>query len=1135
MRRVTLVLSAAAGLGLVAAAVTIGTVVPTSGPSQRPASEVAPPLTSAQQQVAKAYSSLPVSFVENHGQTDAIVKYYAQGNGYAFYMTPSEVMLSLSKHQGSDAQQTPDGVALALRFLASNPKVEPRGSGLAAGVVNDLHGSDPTKWQTNIAQFRDVIYSDLWPGIDLKLREQSGVLKYEFHVRPGASPADIQLAYGGADDLAVSDAGALQIATPLGTLEDSVPLSYQMIGSVRTPVPSHYVLGNSANSVHRFSFDAGNYDPNQELVIDPGVQYSTFLGGNSAEIPNGIAVDASGNAYVSGTTQSPDFPTTVGAFDRTGAAQNFSEVFVSKLNPAGTGLVYSTFVGGSDMETGRRIAIDSAGNAYVTGQTKSSNFPTTGGAFDPTLNIPPNCPRCAVDNTDGFVFKLNAAGSALVYSTYLGGTDIDSPRSIAIDGSGNAYVTGETLSSVDYPTTAGSFSRTLKGAYEVFVTKLNPTGSALVYSTFLGGSLSDNGERVAVDSGGNAYIMGFSGSADFPTTPGAFDTTYNGSFDVTLTKLNPAGSALVYSTFLGTSDFDSGNGLTVDGAGSAYVTGSAPLASFPTTPGAYDTIFNNSDGFVTKFNPSGSDLVYSTFIGGSDFDAVNSIVLDPAGNAWLGGGTSSVDYPVTADASDSTYNGSGDATISELNSTGSALLFSTFLGGSNGEGSYDIAREPGGDVFVTGQTFSQDFPATVGAFDRVWNGDLSIFWGDGFVTRLDLQADGSAPPAPPAVPSAPVLTSPTNASSQPQPITFHWNVASSAVSYTIQIDDSSGFTAPLVRDQSVTSTTFVASGLATTTHFWRVRGVNSAGVAGPWSAVRSFTPQTAPPPSRLSTIDVNPSSVVGGNASSGTVVMDTSATDGAVISLSSSNPAVASVPATTTVAQNGFTGSFTITTSAVAASTSVTITASYNGDTRSASLTVTPASAGPTLQSVTVSPSSVTGGNNTSAFVSLSEGAPTGGATVSLSSSNPGVLSVPASVNVGSGTTAAGFTVTTSSVSSTTSVTISATYGGITRTAIATVTAASPPPPPPPPPGNVTITVSASGRSGERVVSSPAGISVSTGTSGSGSFASGTSITLSVTNGRSAIWSGACSSGGNKTKTCTFTASSSTTVTANVQ
>ena len=302
------------------------------------------------------------------------------------------------------------------------------------------------------------------------------------------------------------------------------------------------------------------------------------------------------------------------------------------------------------------------------------------------------------------MFKLNAAGSALVYSTYLGGgADIDSPRGITVDASGSAYVVGETQSP-DFPTTAGAFDRTLTGnGADMFVTKLNPAGSALTYSTFLGGTAVDNGSNIAVDSGGNAYAVGFSSSTDFPTTAGAFDRTPNGAFDSTLTKLNPAGSALVYSTFIGGSDFDSVAGLRVDSAGSAYLAGGTSSVDWPVTPGAFDTTNNNGDAFVTKFNPAGSALVYSTFIGGSDFDAVGGIVLDPAGNAWLTGNTSSVDFPVTAGAPDTTYNGGGsDAIIAELNATGTALPFATFLGGSVTEGGIDIARDPTGNLYVAG-------------------------------------------------------------------------------------------------------------------------------------------------------------------------------------------------------------------------------------------------------------------------------------------------------------------------------------------------------------------------------------------------------------------------------------------------
>ena len=293
--------------------------------------------------------------MENRGQPDASVRYYAlAGNRFAFYLTPSAIVLTFAGQRAAAAKaQAREAVSLALRFVGADPKVEPRGSERAAGVINDLRGNDPAQWRTQIPQFRDVVYADLWPNIDLRLREQSGVLKYEFHVRPGASPSDIGLAYGGAQGLALGADGGLQISTALGVLADSAPVSYQDIAGVRTcRCDSRYVLDGRAPDDGRFSFAVGSYRTDHELVIDPGVQFTTFLGGNAAETGEGIAVNSAGNAFVAGTTQSPDFPTTAGAFRRTGAAQNFADVFVTKLNAAGTALVYSTFVGGSDMEFG---------------------------------------------------------------------------------------------------------------------------------------------------------------------------------------------------------------------------------------------------------------------------------------------------------------------------------------------------------------------------------------------------------------------------------------------------------------------------------------------------------------------------------------------------------------------------------------------------------------------------------------------------------------------------------------------------------------------------------------------------------------------------------------------------------------
>jgi Beta-propeller repeat len=902
----------------------------------------------------KAYGNLPLAFVENRGQTDARVRYYAHGPRYAFYLTPDALVLSFARpaEPGATTAGRPvGGVNLALRFLGASPGVIVEGEDRVPGELNYLRGDDPARWRTNLPHYTRVIYRGLWRGVDLALVDASGSLKYEFRVQPGARVADIRLAYAGADSLTMDGAGALLIGTAMGVLRDSPPVAYQDIGGKRVPVASRYALrkGNGAQKAYGFVVGAG-YRAEHPLVIDPGLAYSTFLGGTSHESPTALAVDAAGNAYIAGFTQSPDFPTTPGAFDRTGSASNNLDAFVTKLNPTGTALVYSTFIGAGNSEWGRAIAVDAAGNAYVAGQTKSSNFPTTGGAFDRTFNVD-NCPRCGIDQEDAFVTKLNAAGSGLVYSTFLGGTQFDDGMAITVDAAGNAYVAGETGSS-NFPTTAGAFDRTRNGEFDVFVAKLNAAGSALVYSTYLGGSLVDLPWDIAVDSANTAFVVGDTRSPDFPTTAGAFDTTANGAFDGFVTRLNATGSALLYSTFLGGSDMEGAGSIAVDAASNAYVAGATPSADFPTTPGAFDTVLDGGyDAFVTKLDATGSSLVFSTFVGGSEGDSFSGIALDASGSVWLSGSTSSADFPATPDALDLSFNGSvTDAIVANLDAAGESLLFATFLGGTSNEGSSDVALDGSGNVYVTGQTMSPDFPTTPGAFDRVWNGDPMIFWADGYVAKLS--SDGIVPPDPgplpppalasltliptsvpggnvstafitltsaapiggvlvtlssshPTVATVPpstgieaaqtsvpvgVLTSGVTAStavtisatyngatvsavltvlplSEPPPpppppsglpapalvspaydarfapgqaITFDWTDVAGASSYTIQIDTSESFTAPLTLTQTLTASQFTTNALPTTRMWFRVRASDASGTPGAWSAVRRF-------------------------------------------------------------------------------------------------------------------------------------------------------------------------------------------------------------------------------------------------------------------------------------------------------
>ncbi|MBI5293193.1 MAG: SBBP repeat-containing protein [Chloroflexi bacterium] len=387
-----------------------------------------------------------------------------------------------------------------------------------------------------------------------------------------------------------------------------------------------------------------------------GLVYSTFLGGSTNDYGNAIAVDGSGNAYVTGYTISSNFPTTPGAFDTTCNCVSYGEAFVTKLNAAGSGLVYSTYLGGSVYDSGQALAVDGSGNAYVTGKTSSSDFPTTPGALDTSSN----------GGTDAFVTKLNAGGNGLVYSTFVGGIWNDYGYAVAVDGGGNAYVTGNT-NSIDFPATTGAFDTSQNGNADAFVTKLNADGSGLVYSTFLGGSNDDIGYSLAVDESGNAYVTGETASSDFPTTPGALDTSSNGGTDAFVTKLNAAGSGLVYSTFLGGSSNDRGKAIAVDSSGNAHVTGNTSSSDFPTTPGAFDTVLNGGDAFVTKLNAAGSGLVYSTFLGGSNSDYGYAIAVDGSGDAYVTGYATSTDFPTTPGAFDTGFNGDyNDAFVTKM-------------------------------------------------------------------------------------------------------------------------------------------------------------------------------------------------------------------------------------------------------------------------------------------------------------------------------------------------------------------------------------------------------------------------------------------------------------------------------------
>ena len=738
--------------------------------------------------IQEKYGKLPLGFEANQGQADSQVRFIARGSGYSLFLTNSAAVLALTKAGAAERPRcglparsaSQSSVAsgkthvVRMELVGANGNIRVAGTERLSGDVNYFVGNSPADWHSNIPTYAKVNYANVYDGIDLIYYGNQGQLEYDFVVAPGASPKPIRLRFAGVDRLSVNPSGDLSIIAGSGKVVFQKPVVYQTIKGLRLPIQGRFTL-QARNSV---GFALGNYDHSRPLVIDPILSYSTYVGGATGSGISAIAVDASGNAYVTGTTGAMNYPVTPGAFQLTNNdLYGDPTVFVAKLNAKGTALVYSTYLGGTGQyfwgilgtyfvnvscginATGTgyysscgdyagAIAVDGSGNAYVTGSTFSSDFPITAGAFQ-TMN------NAARTNPNVFVTKLNSTGTALVYSTYLGGSGGgdgggDWPTAMALDSSGDAFLAGFTFSG-DFPTTPGAVQGYNHTGIDStgFASKLNATGTALLYSTYLGGTTgepfpwynpgatqleSDGATGIAVDSGGNAYVSGVT-SGGFPVTSGAFQTNFSGGECVDgncyqsdagfLSKLNPTGTALVYSTYLtGPSDTGAYAGsVAVDGSGSAYVTGSAG-SDYPVTPGAYQT--SGGGTFITKMTPDGSAQIYSTF-----FPVGGILALDAAGDVYLAG-SAGAGLPVTSGAIQPQLNGTSDAFLTELDPTGSTLLYATYLGGSGGAGASGLALGAAGDVYLAGGA-GVNFPVTPGALQTGISGS-----GDGFVAKLNL-------------------------------------------------------------------------------------------------------------------------------------------------------------------------------------------------------------------------------------------------------------------------------------------------------------------------------------------------------------------------------------------------------------
>jgi thiamine transporter ThiT len=695
--------------------------------------------------------AFPLRFEPNAGQTAAAATLLSRGPKCTLFLAPGAATLRAGRS------------IVKMNLIGANPNAEAVFLEPLESRVNHLIG-EPHLWQTDVPTYGRVEYRNVYPGIHIAYhgvenvapngdgQRVAGRLEYDFVLDPGADPSQIRLRLEGPERMQLDTNGDLLLRTSEGEWRHTAPRAYQLRNGVRQEVAGHLVAGGP----DEFTFEIGEYDRSRPLVIDPVLTYSTFLGGSGQDSATAIAVDTAGNTFVTGYTESMDFPEAPGS--RLGGPSGV-DVYVAKIGPAGQ-LLYLTYLGGSGDDRGYGIAVDSAGSAIVTGWTYSANFPILGAA-QPRLG----------GGRDGFVAKLAPAGNALVFSTFVGGSGADSGNAVAVDQQGNIYIAGETASA-DFPVLSALQPR-IGGGQDAFLAKFNGAGARL-YSTYLGGIADDRATAVAVDASGSAYITGSTYSPNFPVIS-AFQPKLGGGQDAFAAKIGSSGSALLYSTYVGGSAGtvgapETGTGIAVDSAGYAYVAGTTSSSNFPTSNPYQSSLHGSQDGFVLKLSVAGNALVYSTYLGGSSLDFALAVAIDNTGSAYVAGYTASSDFP-TVNALQSRNAGAYDAFIVKLAPAGNVLEMATYLGGTGSDSANGIALDSLGDIYVSGQTLSPDFP-TAAAIQAFELSAMSAFVAKvGSVTLVNPQLISPA--------AGTVLSAPS--------VTFLWNSVPGATDYWIDV------------------------------------------------------------------------------------------------------------------------------------------------------------------------------------------------------------------------------------------------------------------------------------------------------------------------------------------------------------
>jgi len=728
----------------------------------RPAASANASATSDQKSKAlEAFHKAPMSFTVNQGQTDERVKFISRGAGYILFLTPDGAVMKLQsagpvaeqaaqeKDNATAASLMPyvgdhlagvsgrqsfrDAAVLNMRVVGANPAAGVTGSDQLPNTSNYFLGNDPAKWRTNVPNFEKVRYTGIYPGVDMVYYGSLGQLEYDFVVKPGADPSAIALRFGsgaeGEKELSagIDSNGDLVAHLDSGNIHFHKPVIYQTGAGGKTLIDGGYVLRAGG----QVGFEVGAYDRSRELVVDPSIAYSTYLGGTNIDVGYGVTVDCCGSAFIVGGTFSTDFPVTAGDVQGTNAGAE--DIFITKFVASASTEEYSTYVGGSGDDVATDIHLDDLGDMTVTGYTLSPNFPLVNwiqGSFGG-----------GTVTGDAFLFQIASHGTALVYSTYLGGDSDDQGYSLAIDANNDVYVVGYT-SSTNFPVTQESLQTTCPATAAGtcstgFALKVSSNGQGLSYSTYLGGSngLGESVYGVTTDANGDAYVVGITGSPNFPTTTGAFKTSCgtdgkcNGTYDGFVTEINPAGNGLVFSTFLGGSGYDYAAGVALDSTG-IYVSGNTTSTNFPVTTGAAQTTFGGmssgcvpnstttcGDATITKLKTNGSGLIYSTYLGGSqDENPGFSMAIDGGGSVYVTGQTSSLNFPLVNPLLPSYNGGPTDAFITKLNPAGSAWVYSTYMGGDGPDNGSRIVLDEFTAAYVGGTTGSLNFPTTGGVF-----------------------------------------------------------------------------------------------------------------------------------------------------------------------------------------------------------------------------------------------------------------------------------------------------------------------------------------------------------------------------------------------------------------------------------